>query len=148
MRLAADGTLLLSPSDLSAHLACPHLTNLNLQVQRGELERPHVDDTHGDLIRRKGDEHEAAYLARLEAAGRTIVRIPTYDDEGFDADEARRLTEEAVRAGAADVIYQPYLSDGTWRGFADFLERMPDGSYEVVDTKLARSAKPAHVLQL
>ena len=148
MRLAADGTLLLSPSDLSGHLACPHLTNLNLRVQRGELERPRVDDTHGDLIRRKGDEHEAAYLARLEAEGRSIVRIPTYDDEGFDADEARRLTEEAIRAGEAEVIYQPYLSDGTWRGFADFLERQPDGTYEAVDTKLARSAKPAHVLQL
>ena len=117
-------------------------------MQRGELERPHVDDTHGDLIRRKGDEHEAAYLARLDAEGRSIVRIPTYDDEGFDADEARRLTEEAIRAGEAEVIYQPYLSDGTWRGFADFLERQPDGTYEAVDTKLARSAKPAHVLQL
>src|SRR6188508_3069495 len=99
MRFASDGTLLLSPSDLSAHLACPHLTILNLGVQRGELERPHVDDTHGDLIRRKGDEHEAAYLARLMAEGKTIVRIPTYDDEDFDVDEARRLTEEAVRAG-------------------------------------------------
>jgi uncharacterized protein len=148
MRLDADGTLLLSPSDLSGHLACPHLTTMNLKVQRGELERPHVDDTHGDLIRRKGDEHEAAYLARLIAEGRTIVRIPTYDDEGFDADEARRLTEEAIRAGTADVIYQPYFSDGTWRGFADFLARQPDGTYEAVDTKLARSAKPAHVLQL
>jgi uncharacterized protein len=148
MHLAEDGTLLFSPSDLSAHLACPHLTNLNLQVQRGELERPHVDDTHGDLIRRKGDEHEAAYLARLEAEGRSIVRIPTYDEEGFDAAEARRLTEEAIRAGEAEVIYQPYLTDGTWRGFADFLERQPDGTYEAVDTKLARSVKPAHVLQL
>src|SRR3972149_8668286 len=123
MRLRSDGTLLLSPSDLSAHLACPHLTNLSLQVQRGELERPHVDDTHGDLIRRKGDEHEAASLVRLEAEGRTIVRIPTYDDDGFDADEVRRLTEEAVRAGEADVIYQPYLTGGTWRGFAGFLIR-------------------------
>jgi uncharacterized protein len=148
MRLADDGTLLLSPSDLSGHLACPHLTKLNLKVQRGELERQHVDDTHGDLIRRKGDEHEAAYLARLVAEGRSIVRIPTYEDEGFDADEARRLTAEAIRAAEADVIYQPYLADGTWRGFADFLERQPDSTYEAVDTKLARSAKPAHVLQL
>ncbi len=48
------------------------------------------------------------------------------------------------------MIYQPYLvsEDGTWRGFADFLERLPQGGYEPVDTKLARSAKPAHVLQL
>ena len=43
MRFAADGTLLLSPSDLSAHLTCPHLTNLSLQVQHGELERVIVD---------------------------------------------------------------------------------------------------------
>jgi uncharacterized protein len=150
MRLRDDGTLQLSPSDLSAHLACPHLTTLDVKVARGELARPHVDDTHGDLLRRKGDEHEAAYLARLIAEGRTIRRIPTYDDEGFDADEALRRTEEAIRAAEADVVYQPYLvaEDGTWRGFADFLERTGDGTYEAVDTKLARSAKPAHVLQL
>ena len=148
MRLADDGSLGLSPSDLSAHLACPHLTKLSVRVVRGELERPYLDSPHRDLIFGKGDEHEAAYLARLEAEGRSVVRIPTYDDEGFDADEARRLTEEAIRAGFADVIYQPYLEHARWRGFADFLERQPDGTYEPVDTKLARSAKPAHVLQL
>ena len=78
----------------------------------------------------------------------------TYDDEGFDAEEARRATEDAIRAGEADVIYQAYLTDGTWRGFADFLERVDGGepgmpgSYEPVDTKLARSAKPLHLIQL
>ena len=148
MRLLDDATLALSPSDLSAHLACPHLTTLSLAVARGELEQPHLDSPHRDLIFRKGNEHEQAYLARLEAAGKSIVRIPTYDDDGFDPAEARRLTEEAIRAGTADVVYQPYLTDGRWRGFADFLERQEDGRYEPVDTKLARTAKPAHVLQL
>ncbi|HEX3291842.1 MAG TPA: TM0106 family RecB-like putative nuclease [Gaiella sp.] len=150
MRLRDDGTLQLSPSDLSAHLACPHLTTLSLEVARGKLAQPHLDSPHRDLIFRKGNEHEHAYLARLAADGRSIVRIPTYDDDAFDADEARRLTEEAIRTGEAEVVYQPYLvdEDGRWRGFADFLERRPDGSYEPVDTKLARSAKPAHVLQL
>jgi uncharacterized protein len=145
-----DGNLQLSPSDLSAHLACPHLTSLELRAARGEIAKPKLDSPHRDLIFRKGDEHEAAYLARLEAAGRRIVRIPTYDDERFDAEEARRLTDEAIRAGEAEVVYQPYLvsEDGRWRGFADFLERQPDGTYEPVDTKLSRSAKPAHVLQL
>jgi uncharacterized protein len=150
VRLRSDGTLRLSPSDLSAHLACPHLTTLSLEVLREEREQPHVDDTHRDLIFRKGREHEAAYLERLGREGRSIVRIPTYDDGDFDADVARRLTEEAVRDRAADVVYQPYLEseDGRWHGFADFLERTPEGTYEPVDTKLARSAKPAHVLQL
>ena len=145
MRLAADGTLLLSPSDLANHLACAHLTQLELRVQRGEFARPHVDDPYGQIILRKGNEHEAAYLGRLEAEGLRVLRLQTYDDEGFDADDARRATEDAIRAGAADVIYQAYLTDGTWRGFADFLVRLPDGTYEPVDTKLARSAKPLHV---
>ncbi len=143
-----DGHLTLAPSDLSGHLACPHLTTLQVAVARGELEKPVFADPHRDLIFAKGNEHEAAYLARLEAEGRTIVRIPTYDDEAFDADEARRLTEDAIRSGEADVVYQAYLTDGTWRGFADFLERTAGGTYEPVDTKLSRSAKPGHVLQL
>ena len=49
----------------------------------------------------------------------------------------------------ADVVYQAVLLDPAgWRGIADFLERQPDGSYEVADTKLARSAKPYFLLQL
>jgi predicted RecB family nuclease len=56
-------------------------------------------------------------------------------------------TEEALRRGA-DVVYQAVLSDGRWLGKADFVERQQDGSYEVVDTKLARHARPAHILQL
>ena len=99
MRLHSDGRLSLSPSDLSSHLACPHLTTLSLAAARGEIVKPKLDSPHRELIFRKGNEHEAAYLARLEGEGRSIVRIPTYDDEGFDADEAQRLTEEAIRAG-------------------------------------------------
>jgi predicted RecB family nuclease len=148
MRLADDGTLRLSPFDLANHLACAHLTQLELRVQRGEFARPIVDDPYGQIILRKGNEHEAAYLARIEDDGRTVARMLTYDDDGFVDEDARLATEDAIRGGVADVIYQAYLTDGTWRGFADFLERLPDGTYEPVDTKLARSAKPLHVIQL
>ena len=143
-----DGSLRLSPSDLSGFLACAHLTQLDLRAARGELSKPRLGDPYAELIRSKGDGHEAAYLARLEGEGRSVVRLSRYEDEGFDPDEARRLAEEAIRAGTADVIYQAYLTDGTWRGFADFLERRPGGTYEPVDTKLARTARPGHVLQL
>ncbi|HXF97944.1 MAG TPA: TM0106 family RecB-like putative nuclease [Gaiellaceae bacterium] len=148
MQLASDGTIRLSPSDLANHLACPHLTTLELAVQRGELAKPQPDNPYGDLLRAKGEAHEQAVLARYEAEGRRVLRLPRYEDPGFDAEQALRRTEEAVRAGEADVIYQAHLADGPWRGFADFLERQPDGTYEPVDAKLARSAKPGHVLQL
>ena len=58
-----------------------------------------------------------------------------------------------MRAGA-DVIYQATFARDGWRGRADFLIRVDEPSdlgpwsYEAWDTKLARSAKPAAVLQL
>lgn len=143
VQLRADH-LVFSPSDLVGFLACPHLTTLDLAVARGELPKPYRHDPHADLIRRKGEEHEARYLQELRDEGRTIVEIPFE----HDWDAAARATKEAIRAAEADVIYQPCLADGVWRGFADFLERQADGTYEVVDTKLARHARPAHVLQL
>ncbi len=152
MRLADDGTLRLSPSDLAAHLACAHLTQLAAALQRGEIEAPApYDNAHAELIARKGDEHEAAFLAALRAQGRHIVEIE-YEENGGLAAAAQR-TEEALRSGA-EVVYQGVLASDHWRGIADFLVRIDEPSdlgpfsYEAWDTKLARSAKPAAVLQL
>jgi uncharacterized protein len=128
----------LSPSLLNNFLECEHLVALELAAARGDLVRPFVDNPQADLIRRKGEEHEAAYLASLRAAGKTVV-------EPRDAEDAARLIREAT----VDVIYQPEFEDAAgWRGRADFLERHHDGTYEVVDTKLARHAKPYYILQL
>jgi predicted RecB family nuclease len=151
MRLATDRTIQLSPSDLANYLACPHLTQLEFAVLRDGLIEPHRENPHADLIRRKGNEHEAAFLARLREEGREIVEIELGED-GFE--EAALATEEALRAGA-EIIYQGVLASDNWRGIADFLIRIDEPSalgpfsYEAWDTKLARSrAKPAHVLQL
>jgi uncharacterized protein len=138
----ADDRLMFSPSDLVGFVACPHLTTLELCVAREELKRPHRHDPHAELIRRKGDEHEAAYL---ESLGNGVVRIGDPREIGWEAAAAQ--TAQAVRQGAP-MIYQAVFLDGAWRGLADFLERQPAGDYDVVDTKLARRAKPAHVLQL
>ena len=140
---AQDGTIRFSPTDLNAFLECEHLTQLSLAVARGELEKPTEENPQADLVKRKGDEHEARYLADLIADGRDVVRIEHAGDFAASA----RATEQAVRSGT-DVIYQACFVDGAWRGFADFVERQADGSYEVVDTKLARHSKPSYVLQL
>ena len=82
MRLHDDGRLSLSPSDLSSHLACPHLTTLSLAAARGEIVKPKLDSPHRDLIFSKGNDHEASYLERLDGEGRSIVRIPTSTTRG------------------------------------------------------------------
>src|SRR5918994_1854401 len=141
-----DDRLNLSPSDVTAFLACEHLTTLSLRHARGEIERPAVENEQAELIFRKGLEHERAYLESLRAKGLSFPETP--DPEG-DYDKAPRATADAIRAGEHDVIYQGVLaSDDGWRGVADFLMRQPDGTYEALDTKLARSAKPAYILQL
>jgi predicted RecB family nuclease len=144
MRLVQE-TLNFSPSDLTAFLACERLTQLQLAVARGEIEKPDLDDPIGELLRAKGDEHERRYLQELRDEGREIIDIDFSSD--FDWARAANDTEEAMRRGVA-VIYQACLMDGDWRGFADFIERQDDGLYEVVDTKLARHTKPEHLLQL
>jgi uncharacterized protein len=129
--------MLFSPSDLNAFLACPHLTMLQVRVARDDLTKPYRINLHADIIRRKGEEHERRYLHKLAAEGKIIAEPQTAAE-----------TEEAIRAAEADVIYQAQFEHDGWRGIADFLERLPDGSYEVVDTKLARHPRPEHVLQL
>jgi predicted RecB family nuclease len=146
-----NGHISLSPSDVTAFLACEHLTTLQLRVTRGELEVPAEPNEQAELVFRKGLEHEQAFVAQLRAEGKTVREIALEPD--LDWDRAREETLEAMRAGV-DVVYQAVFVDGDWRGVADFLMRIETPSclgpwsYEVVDTKLARTTKPAYILQL
>ncbi|MHB8718394.1 MAG: TM0106 family RecB-like putative nuclease [Candidatus Dormibacteria bacterium] len=147
-----DGRLLLSPTDLVGHLACQHLTQLELAAARGAIDRPERSDPELELLARKGEEHEAAQREEL-ARGRRLVEIADRGDTLAGLAQAERDTQEAMRSGA-DVIYQATFFDGKWRGRADFLERVPtpsslgSWSYEVADAKLARTVKVAALLQM
>ena len=154
----ADGRLAFSATDLSRHLACGQLTTLRRAVALGEVEAPPpYDDPRGDVLKQRGIEHEARLLERFAAEGRA-VEIMTAADTPFphrNPAAAATRTRDAMRRGA-DVIHQGRLedADGRWSGYPDFLLRgdQPSAlgawSYEVLDAKLARSAKGAAVLQL
>lgn len=152
-----DGQLVLSATDLVGYLACDHLATLELGRVAGLWERPHRrDDPTIELIQEKGDLHEADYLDRLRAEGRTVVEIQK--DDLRTATALRAAADETIAAmrGGADVVYQATFFDGRWRGHADFLFKRPDRpspalgawSYDVADTKLARAVKTGAVLQL
>jgi uncharacterized protein len=148
-----DGQLVLSPTDLTRHQECRHLTRLDLDVVQGRLAPPSEEpDEALEIIFQRGRDHEAAYLEWLRGSGRTIVEVPT----AFDAAgrrSAEDATVEAMRAGA-DVVYQGTFFDGSWGGQADFLLRVEEPSdlgawsYEIADTKLARRMKLAALLQM
>ena len=138
-----------SPTSIANFLACQHLTALNRAEEAGQIKRPFFADPVLDFLIKLGQAHEQAYLTQLTEQGLTVVEIPT-DDSRRDA--AAR-TVEAIRGGA-DVIYQATFLDDQWYGRADFLTRVEKPSelgsfsYEVVETKLARSTKARAIIQL
>src|SRR5512144_2047601 len=154
-----DGQPVYSATDLVAFLACEHLTQLERAALAGLTKRPMREDPELDVIRRRGFEHEARFLAALEAEGRRPVTIQldgSAADRGAELRAAAAQTVEAMASGA-DVIYQATFFDGTFRGHADFLLRVdaPERPsrwgpwhYEVADTKLARHVKASAVLQI
>lgn len=144
------GALRLSASDLRRFKGCAHATALDLRrIEVGDL-KPDGDSEEAELLQQQGNAHEVAFLAGLKAAGRNVREIAK---DGRSLEASAAATREALASGA-DVVFQGAFLGGAWGGYSDFLERVEtpsrlgDFSYEVVDTKLKRSADPKHVLQL
>lgn len=143
--------IVLSASDLANHLACGHLTQLELRRLNGEIKKPIRHDPVLKTLIERGIEHERQYVEFLQADESVVVQVAA------DRETARSVkvdqTIEAMNAGA-DVIAQAALGDGQWQGYADLLLKtdrssdLGDWSYEVGDTKLARNTRAGTVLQL
>src|SRR6478672_3725203 len=100
MHLLDDGTIALSPSDLTGYSACEHLTELELSVIRGERRRPKREDPMLDVLSRRGSEHEDKQLARYRAEGKTVAEIDYPDNTAAALAAAESQTLAAMPAGA------------------------------------------------
>ncbi len=142
-----SGEFLLSPSDLTKHLSCQHVTQLQRAVAEGRLVKPQRENPRLDLLIQEGEIHERNYLEHLRSTLGEIVAIRSF------AREALEETLVAMRSGAP-AIAQACLVDGPWRGRPDFLIKVDEPSqlgawsYEVADAKLSFSTKVSAVLQL
>ena len=143
--------LLLSASDLNTYLGCRHATALHYRasILGDNLAKSGEDETLA-LLQHRGDLREADHFRALRAStpGEVVVIERGDVRSGFEQ------TEAAMRRGA-DLIFQAVLWDrGSWHGYADFLVKVAepsdlgDWSYEVHDTKLARSVKAKFAIQL
>ncbi|QJF51101.1 TM0106 family RecB-like putative nuclease [Roseobacter ponti] len=141
--------IVLSASDLVGYLNCGHLTELDLQVAEGALAKPKHWDPLLEILRERGDQHEKAFIAHLEAQGLISVRI-----YGVDITPAAVAETRAAMEAGAQIIVQAALAHDKWVGRADILRRVEkpsnlgSRSYEIIDTKLARETKAGSVLQL
>jgi len=136
---------LLTPTQLSTHLACAHYTQLERKRRAGELEVEFMPDPRLQAMRERGAEHERAYIERLCQAGSSVVDLRERKDS--------RATLAAMREGV-QVIAQARLGNDDFSGIADVLLRvdLPSAlgawSYEPVDTKLARETRAGTILQI
>ena len=141
----------LSATDLSNHLACRHLTTLDLQVVHGKRPAPKITAPDLKVIQELGLRHEKRYLAHLSDQGFTVENLShiPHKEEAWLLEEALALMERGAK-----VIAQGALSDGEWFGRPDVLRRVEKQSKrwpwsdEVGDTKLSQETKAATILQL
>jgi predicted RecB family nuclease len=141
--------ILFSATDLVNFLECEHLTYLDLIDLEEPLPRT-PDDEEAQVFQDRGIEHERRYLQSLKDKGLHVEDLASV--RGSLAEKAYAAAE-AIRSGA-DVIYQATLLTDNFVGYPDFLRRIDPSSdkgpfrYEVVDTKLARTPKAPHIVQL
>lgn len=139
----------LSATDLSNHLACRHLTSLDLSVARGQRGGPEWRAPDLFVIQELGLRHEAAYLDFLRGQGMDVADLRSIKHEQESLLETRRCMEQG-----AEVIAQGTLGVGRWFGHPDVLRKVPkpsrfgEWSYEVYDCKLACETKATTILQL
>jgi uncharacterized protein len=139
----------LSASDLSNHLACNHLTMLDLSVAKAIRPAPKWNSPDAWVLQQLGLAHERAYIANLESQGLVIANLQDVGSEEIAMSE----TAAAMQRGT-DAIVQAAVGSGSWFGRPDVLRKTPrpsrlgGWSYEPYDCKLALETKAATVLQL
>ena len=122
---ALFGNVRLSATDLANHLACHHLTSLDLAVAVGTRSAPIWHSPDLWVLRERGFAHENAYLEYLAAQGMSIVYLRDILDDELAIAETFAALERGV-----DVIAQATLAKGRWFGWADVCDELsaPAGS--------------------
>lgn len=144
-----DGVVLYSASDLVNYLECEHLTSLDLVDLETPLPRT-ADSDEAKLIQAKGYSHEAEFFEQLKASHGRVIDIAA--TKGSNAQKAA-ATIQAMQDGY-DIVFQATFLDDCLIGHTDFLRKvnvpsmLGSWSYEVLDTKLARSPKAKFIIQL
>jgi len=145
--LTTEAGLVISPTDLVDLLECEHRSTLNHAIAARLPGVPTPENTGATVVTKHGAAHEQAVLERLRTrfgAGLVEITLPVPQHDALV--KAAEETRIALESGAPAVYQAVFYEDGFY-GRADFVILSEQG-YEPHDTKLARHATPAAVLQL
>ncbi|MBV9886816.1 MAG: TM0106 family RecB-like putative nuclease, partial [Acidobacteria bacterium] len=146
-----NGEIRLAATDVSNHLTCRHLTELELSAAHGERDVPKWESPDMAVIRELGLRHETKYLKLLaeQVGPDNLINLSGMDEKRI-LDETRRAMEAGI-----EVIAQGALLHRRWFGRPDVLRkikgkpsRFGDWSYEAYDCKLSKETKATTILQL
>ena len=159
-----NDNLISSPTDLTLFLKSPFASWMTrFYIEHPDIAPPPEDESDMTLILSDlGMQHENRLLENFLNQGLKVAVI-TPQGLGLDSNttlsfnEKKMATMDAMESGA-DVIYQAALSWDSFRGYADFLVKVPctpphrskfgNYTYDIWDTKLSTRTKPAHLVQL
>lgn len=149
-----NGQTFYSPSDLTEFHDSPFGSwcKLCYAATDGAYPEPDPEDAFLKMLQQAGIEHENWLVNELREQGRQVVDV-TELHPGKDFLKQHETTVRLMQEGT-EIIVQAALMDDEFAGFADFVVRVDkpsvlgDYSYEVWDTKLSKTAKVTHLLQL
>lgn len=149
MLTGGDG-FVLSPSDLTATASCEFGWLRNVDTKLGRIAA--VERKADAMMERTavlGDVHEVRVLDRLRAQHEAGV-VELAKPQPYNPTTLADFHDQTIAhlKEGVDVLFQGVLFDGGFGGMADFIVRQPDGTYQVQDAKLARSAKVTALLQI
>lgn len=150
-----------SASDLTAASTCEFAFLRRVDARLGrDVVVPPDDDPMLARAARLGDAHEERVLQRYRDQLADVAEIDRADSRDPAALAAAETETVTAMERGADVVFQATFFEPEVRaaegaepaigfiGYADFLRRNADGTYEVQDTKLARRAKVTALMQL
>ena len=103
------GNVLLSSGDLVGHLNCRYLTELDLKVANGELEKPKVWDPVLETLAERGALHEQGFIEHIIAAG---IAVTVIDGVGVDSNVGRGNPRRRWPAAKLSLFRAPFRRAG------------------------------------
>jgi len=150
MQRNKNNQLIYSASDLVNFLQCPSITRYNIQNLETPLDKAE-DDEYSKILQKKGFEHEESFLNHLKNKFNHVIDIASISNNSNQ--KALENTISAMSDGV-DIIFQAFFQVDNKIGHIDFLKKVDkpsklgNFSYEVIDTKLSKRARPKYIIQL